>query len=294
MGELVPLKKVQQDRQLQEIIEKVQKVSERYEGDIRRFVTYCAETDQNEDIDALLRYLAYSMNTEKVKKTTWERRYHAAKKYIEVTYGEQLTVEQKGTFLLLRKAFGKEEYSEQLRGEAKEAADKEDLLEMIRGLEDPRDRAICLVNLITGNRPSEMVRMQIKDFNLSRRTVKVFLKKQSEEHTKMLTEEAAEAVREYIRAYELKGEDYFVGRARRGRNFGSRYESVKISEVGYNKMIQRLLGVAPYVLRKTLVSDMNEKGASLSTIQRQTGHKSTKTLTDYYISVADRTVEKYL
>lgn len=36
---------------------------------------------------------------------------------------------------------------------------------------DIRKRAICLINLITANRPSEMVRLKIRDFDLPNRSV---------------------------------------------------------------------------------------------------------------------------
>ena len=42
---------------------------------------------------------------------------------------------------------------------------------------DIRKRAICLVNLITANRPSEMVRLKMSDFDLEKHSVWVMMKK---------------------------------------------------------------------------------------------------------------------
>ena len=43
-----------------------------------------------------------------------------------------------------------------------------------------RAKAICLVNLVTANRPNEMVRLKIADFDIKNRSVHVYLKKQKD------------------------------------------------------------------------------------------------------------------
>ncbi|WP_251048053.1 tyrosine-type recombinase/integrase [Planococcus sp. ISL-109] len=74
-----------------------------------------------------------------------------------------------------------------------------------------RAKAICLVNLVTANRPSEMVRLKISDFDLNNKCVHVYLKKQKRWHTKRLTQEVTQAIDGYIREYHLKPDNYFVG-----------------------------------------------------------------------------------
>lgn len=289
MSELITLKKLQHAKQRADLIEQVQTIPERYAGDIRLFAVYCMETQQTEDVDALLNYLAYSIQTQKVKKSTVERRYAAVKKHLEVTCGLNLTPDQQETVSQLRAVFQLEAYKAQTRREGQPPAIKQEVMEMVRAM-NPREKAICLVNLITANRPTEMVRMQIRDFDLTGRSVAVYLKKQNEWHNKRLTQETVKAVREYIDTYKLQPDDYFVGRMSRWGH----YESAQITEGGYYKLIRRLLGFAPYTLRKTQVSAMHEAGADAHTIAQQTGHKSIKTLTDHYLTVSNTTVDKYL
>ena len=266
-------------------------IPKQYAGDIRAFIAYCLETEQPENGRALLDFLEVSMEQQRVKKTTWERRLVAVKRYLMVTYSEELKTDPLfiDRVLALRNRFKQEEHAEQTHVQGQSAGDKAEILDMVAGLE-PRAKAICLVNLITANRPSEMVRLQVKDFDFNGRFVRVYLKKQKEWHNKRLTQEAIKVIKAYIRSYGLKKEDYFVGRVRSG----GKYESVQISEVGYNKMIHRLLGFAPYTLRKTQVSAMHEKGADLPAIAKQTGHKSLETLSKHYLKVSDTTVDKYL
>lgn len=63
----------------------------------------------------------------------------------------------------------------QVRG--KPAIDKKELMDTLNSLHT-REKATCLVNLITTNRPSEMVRLKISDFDLKNKSVYVYLKKQ--------------------------------------------------------------------------------------------------------------------
>ena len=281
---------VRERKQLNDLIEKAEKIPEQYAGDIRRFREYAAETGQEESFDTLLNYLARSLEVDQVKKTTWERRLSAVKKYLVVTYGQALTDEQKQVLSGLRRVYQLEEYKEQTHIRGQQAADKEEIMQQI-GKMDVRAKAICLVNLVTANRPSEMVRLKVGDFDLIGRSVRVYMAKQKEWHIKRLTPEAVEAVRAYIRTYKLQQDHYFVGRVRKG---GHNYESVQIGEVAYNKFIHRHLHFAPYTLRKTQVSAMHEKGADLPAIAKQTGHKSLEVLSKHYLKVNDKTIDKFL
>lgn len=289
MNDLIHIKQFEESKQLQELLEQSRKIPERYAGDIGRFRDYASGTQQPETIATLLNYLAHSMTQEGIKKTTWERRLAAAKKYLAVTHDLHFTDEDRRVIADLRKVYSLEDYKEKTHIEGQPAADKAELMDMIEKM-DPRARAICLVNLVTANRPSEMVRMKIEDFNFTSRSVRIYLKKQKEWHTKRLTQEVIKAVKEYIKAYGLKKDDHFVGRVRKG----GRYENVQIGEVAYNKMIHRYLGFAPYTLRKTQVSAMHEKGADLPAIAKQTGHRSLETLSKHYLKVNDTTIDKYL
>lgn len=267
------------------------KIPERYNGDIQRFVRFCEETGQTENGRALIDYLEVSMTEQRIKKTTWERRLAAAKKYLFVVHGIDFRTDLfiadrlKG----MRARFKQEEYADQIQIVGKSGIDKTELLAMIEKL-PIREKAIALINLVTANRPSEMVRMQIKDFDLDGRFVRVYLKKQKVWHNKRLTQESIKAVRDYIKAYKLKHDDYFVGRVYKS----DRYESTQIGEVSYNKLIHRILGFAPYTMRKTQVSAMHEAGADLPAIAKQTGHQSLQTIENHYLNVSDATIDKFL
>lgn len=276
-----------------QIEEKHNEIPERYNGDIKRYLAFCVETDQEDGIEAMLDYLFVSLTVHKVKKTTWERRLAAIRKHLSVTQGIDFRAEPGVARELsgMRKKFLEEQFVDQTKLKGKSAGDKQEILNMLGAL-PVREKAITLVNLITANRPSEMVRLKVKDFDLEGRSVDVYLKKQKKHYSKRLTQEVVKAVRDYIKAYNLKGDDYFIGRF----NYRKRgiYESVEISEIAYTKALQKWTGLTAYNFRKTQVVSMHEAGADLSTIAKQTGHKSLETLSKHYLSVSDSTVDKYL
>ena len=155
---------------------------------------------------------------------------------------------------------------------------------------DMRKRAICLVNLITANRPSEMVRLKVSDFDLDNRAVNVMMVKQGEMKEKRLTLECVQAVKNYIVACELQPNDYFVGAADKWGNHTSR----QIHEDSYAQSIHNWLGFAPYTFRKTQITAMYQKGADIPTIAKQSGHKSHQTIMEHYINLKNSDVDEYL
>lgn len=273
------------------IEQKNNEIPKRYEGDIRRYLEYCTATDQTDSPEAMLDYLYVSLTEQRIKKNTWERRLAAIRKHLSVTQGVDFKTEPEVAEELsgMRKMYAEEQNADLIHTKGKSAVDKQELLDLIYTL-PVREKAITLVTLITANRPNEMVRLKIKDFDLEGKTVSVYLKKQKTWHNKRITQEVVKAVRDYIRRFKLKEDDYFVGRVYKG----GRYESVEISEIGYTKALQKWTGLTGYNFRKSQVVAMHEAGADLPTIAKQTGHRSLEVLSEHYLTVSDSTVDKYL
>lgn len=265
------------------------RISPGYLSDIRGFVNYCKETNQAENATAFLDYLYVSVVEERVKKNTWEKRVVAIRKHFLVTYGITFDEDVREEIGWLRKLYEEDGREGLIREKGKSPVNKEHLLNIISEL-DIRANAICLVALITANRPNEMVRLQIKHFDLDAPMVSVYLRKQRKWHNKRLNQDTAQVVRSYIQEFKLQPEDYFIGRV----NKSGVYESSPISETAYRKQLKKWTGYAPYNFRKTQVLSMHTAGADLSTIAKQTGHQSLQTLDKHYLEVSDLTVDKYL
>ena len=271
------------------IREKLKEIPDSYKNDIYHYRQWCHSTEQGENMDSLLDYLYTSVQHEKVKISTWEKRYYAIKKYLEITHGIFVDKNTKSEINTIKTIYneGINAYLTLRRG--KSDVDKQELLDMIFQL-DTRERAITMVNLVTASRPSEMVRLQMKNFDLEGRNLVVYMKKQRKWQHKRLDLPTVKAVREYMGVYGLMREDYFVGRQDRHGNF----RAVQVSETGYRKMLKKWIGLSPYNLRKTQVSTMHLKGADLPSISKQTGHKSIQTISEHYLNVSDKTIDKYL
>ncbi|GIN91894.1 hypothetical protein J6TS1_50040 [Siminovitchia terrae] len=279
-----------QDFELEKKIHEIEnKIPASYENDIRQFKIFCDETGRKEDEQSFLYYMYNSIENERVKKTTWEKRVVAIRKYLTVTLGIHFDDSVRNKIGAMRKMYLEDDKMDLIQVKGKSPINKEKLLEKIRQL-DTRAKAICLVNLTTANRPSEMVLLKVGHFDLDAPMVSVPLKKQSQWHNKRLNQETVQAVHDYIEEYKLKPGDYFVGEV---SQIGE-YKSRAISETAYRKNLKKWTGYAPYNFRKTQVLSMHAAGADLSTIAKQTGHKSLETIDKHYLEVSDPTVDKYL
>ena len=268
---------------------------EMYEPNFKPFATFCDQHFLPLDFDSLELYLHESITKERVRLSTFNRRLAGVKYWLINKYGLIMTADQNNQIKLLRQLYNEEEFLRLKPMKGKRAEQQSDVLRLIDRYDtnqksDIRKRAISLVNLITANRPSEMVRLKISDFDLENRTVNVMLKKQGDMKEKRLTLECVQAVKKYIQEFELQPDDYFVGAADKWGNYTSR----QISEISYNQAIQSWLGFAPYTFRKTQITTMYQKGADIPTIAKQSGHKSHQTIMQHYINVRTNDVDEFL
>ena len=293
---IASLSTIQTNRKVQHTIEKViEQKKAVYKSDYERFVRFCESEVREPNFDALEKYLNYSVVDQRVKLSTFNRRASGVQFYLKEVYNLRQTVEQKKRVKLIRQLYNTEDFLRLKPMRGVRAERQEEVLQLINKYDttkksDIRKRAICLVNLITANRPSEMVRLKVCDFDLENRTVWVILKKQGDMKEKRLTIECVNAIRKYIQVCSLQGDDYFVGAADRWGNYCSRM----ITERSYNRLIHEWLGFAPYTLRKTQITHMHKKKADLATIAKQSGHKSLQTITQHYLEVNNSDVDEFL
>lgn len=282
----------QKDETLQKI--QLQKLA-RYQSDFKQFQVFCDEHLLKLDFESLELYLHHLITQQQVRLSTFNRRLAGVKYWLVHKYGFQFISEHETSIKLLRGLYNQEEYIRLKPMRGKRAEKQSDVLRLIDRYDtdkksDIRKRAICLVNLITANRPSEMVRLKVSDFDLENRTVQVMMVKQGEMKEKRLTLECVQAIQKYIVSCELIPDDYFVGAADKWGNHTSR----QISEVSYNQAIQSWLGFAPYTFRKTQITAMYQKGADIPTIAKQSGHKSHQTIMEHYIKLKLGDVDGFL
>lgn len=266
-----------------------------YAPDFKLFMQFCEINELPTDFESMEYYLHQSITVQQVRLSTFNRRAAGVKYWLMNNYKMKQTLGQEERIRILRQMYNEEEYLRLKPMRGIRAENQNDVLRLIEKFDtnrkpDIRKRAICLVNLITANRPSEMVRLKISDFDLPNRSVWVMLKKQGEMKEKRLTLECIQAVEKYIAVCGLQQEDYFVGAADKWGNHTSR----QISEISYNQSIHAWLGFAPYTFRKTQITAMYKKGADIPTIAKQSGHRSQQTIMEHYINLKTSDVDEYL
>jgi len=266
-----------------------------YQPDFDQFVRFCEEEGRELSFDALEKYLHHSVAEQQVKYATFNRRAAGVQFFLKDVFGLEQTEEEKKRLQIIRQLYNTEKYLRLKPMRGVKAEKHDEVLALINKYDtskkaDIRKRAICFVNLITANRPSEMVRLKVSDFDLDNKTVWVMLKKQGDMKEKRLTLDCVLAVKKYIKEAGLTPNDYFVGAADKWGNYKNRM----ITERSYNRLIHDWLGFAPYTLRKTQITHMHRKKADLATIAKQSGHKSLQTITQHYLEVDNADVEEYL
>lgn len=307
MGELIKHNRILDDRELREMLAfQHQKILDKYQGDFNRFVEYCNEQGRELNFHSVIAYMKRTIVQDECKRSTWDRRIAAIKKHLSIVHGISPTKDELNDLRALRKFYNEDAYEDKRRMVGQSAEDKDDLLAAIENLSvkingykrpDTRMIAIAMVNLVTANRPSEMTRLKVSDFNLKERIVRVNIKKQGKDMYKVLTRDCVAAVKKYFSEFDLLPDDYFVCKVTRHQTVirnPETSETEKMSEVGYNKLIQTKLQMNPYVFRKTQITAMHEAGADLSIIARQSGHESLETIARHYLTVRDKEVEKYI
>lgn len=266
-----------------------------YQPDFQQFQVFCERNLLPLKFDSLELYLHDLITSKKVRLSTFNRRLAGVKYWLVNQYQQQQTLEQEERIRLLRQLYDEETYLRLKSQQGIRAENQQDVLRLIDRFDtnkkaDIRKRAICLVNLITANRPSEMVRLKVRDFDLENRSVHVMMIKQGEMKEKRLTLECIQAVKKYIQTCELQPKDYFVGAADKWGNHKSR----QIHEDSYSQSIHNWLGFAPYTFRKTQITAMYQKGADIPTIAKQSGHKSHQTIMEHYIQLKTSDVDEFL
>lgn len=289
MGELIQVQSIIEDKKVNDAIQQeIDKKSKMYEGDFNRFMHYAEQMKQPISFETLEKYLLHTIETG-LKLSTFNKRSAGIKHFLVNIYGLIETEDQNKRIALLRQKYNHTAYAKQKLMKGQSAQSKSEVMALIEKL-DTRAKAISLFNLITACRPSEMINIKIEDIDLDNCSVNVYMQKQSDWQSKRLTLECVNAVRAYIKEYGLNDESYLVGKVDRY----NKYHNTRISDTAYRKSINKWLGFAPYTLRKTQISAMHEAGADLATIAKQSGHKNLETINKHYLSVNDRTIDKYL
>ncbi|OXS74011.1 hypothetical protein B1B04_10380 [Lysinibacillus sp. KCTC 33748] len=290
VSKVLELKNIMENREVDfAILQQEKKTKEMYKGDYNRFLKYCMKENREPSFESLEKYLYRTVTKDLLKLSTFNRRAAGITYYLLNELNHTLTNDQLKRIQLIRQMYDNEEYRDQKLMRGQSAQPKEEIMHLIEKL-DVRAKAICLFNLVTASRPSEMITVQLKHINLEKREVSVYIQKQKVWKIKRLTLQCALVIKEYIAAFNLMSEDYLVGRVNRYQQ----YTSVKISDVAYRESIKKWLGFAPYTLRKTQISAMHEAGADLATIAKQSGHKSLQTINEHYLEVNNTTIDKYL
>lgn len=162
---------------------------------------------------------------------------------------------------------------------------KEQVLEMIKSMVNPKHRCIISLLYSAGLRRSELLALEIKDIEGSRGLIKVRSAKGNKDRYTLLSQKLLIELRSYYKEYRPK-KYLFEGAT------GGVYSAKSVDNIV--KKAARLAGikqrVSSHILRHSFATHLLESGTDLRYIQVLLGHSSSRT-TEIYTHVAVKNFE---
>lgn len=152
---------------------------------------------------------------------------------------------------------------------------------------DIRDRAIVEFLLSTGVRVSELVSIDMKDIDMSDKSVHIVHGKGDKERIVYFTDTTAEWLKKYFAEYDITEGAVFVGR--RGALTKNGIE-VLLKKLGDKCGVD---DVHPHRFRRTFATLLSRKGCPVVEIQKLLGHSNLNTTMEYIALCDDSTKNAY-
>lgn len=163
----------------------------------------------------------------------------------------------------------------------------EDIWKMLDVIEEKRDKAMILVHLYTGLRPSEMLALKIKDVDMEQGLIKIRDTKTFEDRLVPAHRKAISSLKRYL---ESRGDECpYLFRTYRGEK--------KLSIERYRYLLNkycRMAGIkriTPYMVRHSFATCYVENGGNIKALKEILGHRDIKT-TEIYIHESEKIIKK--
>lgn len=166
---------------------------------------------------------------------------------------------------------------------------RDEAQELLFACHKRRDYAMLHVLLYGGLRASECVHLELRDWNVDKRTLRVRDGKGGKDRLVVLGEKAAEAIEEWLRC---RGDDPGpLFPSQRGGHLGRRQVNRIVKRWAEEAGIER--NVTAHMLRHTFATHALKNGMALTDLQAQLGHSEPKTTLIYTQIVTDGRKEAY-
>lgn len=148
----------------------------------------------------------------------------------------------------------------------------------------PVERAIVEMLLSSGLRVSELCNLKLEDVDFNSLTIYVKCGKGSKDRTTYFTPVARKYLRKYLNENKHKSEYVFTN------HYGNQYTPSGIRHITTDLAERCQIHIHPHRFRRTLATDLAEKGMPIQEIQKLLGHTSIET-TRKYIEVRKKKIE---
>jgi integrase/recombinase XerD len=164
---------------------------------------------------------------------------------------------------------------------------QKEVIRILYVVDNKKHRALLFLIYSSGLRVGEVVRLQLKDLDLERRTLHIRQGKGKKDRMTVLSHSAIEVVQQYI--FQTKPENWL---------FPGQYPNKHLSERTVQKVFEAAVktakvkkDVSVHSLRHSFATHLLEDGIDIRYIQELFGHQSTRT-TEIYTHVAVKDIRR--
>lgn len=155
-----------------------------------------------------------------------------------------------------------------------------------------RDKAILELLFSSGMRVSELTSLDVEDVNFETREIPV-LGKGGKRRVVFLSDDAGQALADYLKAREEKFKPLFINFMKRGEDKENRLTVRAIQKMikKYGRKAGLSSDPTPHTMRHTFATDLLREGADIRAVQEMLGHKDIST-TQIYTHVTNPQLKK--
>ena len=230
-----------------------------YISSLEKFFAFCGKRSRDIYKNDFINYLTYVSN-KNVSRSYHEQFINAWRIYLKEIHNRDLK-------------YGNE-YRPRKEKRLPKVLSESEILNGINSCKNLKHKTILSVLFSTGMRRSELLNLKIKDIDYKNELIRIKMGKGFKDRNVPLTESLLKILRQYYRQYKPS---FYLFEGNNG----------KYSETSLSNICHKYLNVNPHAIRHSRGTNLINRGADVTEVQKYFGHKNVKTTSIYIHTSVD-------